>query len=124
MNDQDIRYYRRSLHPRFRSLSRLLSSLALGVLVFAPNARLRADDYVNGRFGEYLDSLRVQTGIPGLAAAVVGRSDILWERAFGYQDTDRAIAARTDTPIHVDGLTEMFTATLVMRCVEQGRLSL
>jgi CubicO group peptidase (beta-lactamase class C family) len=124
MNDQDIRYYRRSLHPRFRSLSRLLLSLALGVLVFAPNARLRADDYVNGRFGEYLDSLRVQTGIPGLAAAVVGRSDILWERAFGYQDTDRAIAARTDTPVHVDGLTEMFTATLVMRCVEQGRLSL
>jgi CubicO group peptidase (beta-lactamase class C family) len=124
MNDQDIRYYRRSLHPRFRFLSRLLLSLALGVLVFAPNARLRADDYVNGRFGEYLDSLRVQTGIPGLAAAVVGRSDILWERAFGYQDTDRAIAARTDTPVHVDGLTEMFTATLVMRCVEQGRLSL
>ena len=35
-----------------------------------------------------------------------------------------AIATRTDTPFHVDGLTQMFTATLVLRCVEEGRLSL
>jgi CubicO group peptidase (beta-lactamase class C family) len=124
MNDRYIRYYRRSLAPRFRPIQRSLLGLAVGVLFLATRAGLHADDYVNGRFGEYLDSLRVQTGIPGLAAAVVGRSDILWERAFGYEDSDRAIVARTDTPVHVDGLTEMFTASLVMRCVEQGRLSL
>src|SRR5713101_8090582 len=100
-----IRYYRRSLTPRFRPLARLLSTLALGALVLVSGARLHADDYVNGRFGEYLDSLRVQTGIPGLAAAVVGRSDILWEQAFGYQDIDRAIVTSTFTPMHLDGLT-------------------
>lgn len=119
-----IRYHRRSLEPRFRPIPRILLSLALGALLIVPVARLHADDYINGRFGEYLESLRSQTGVPALAAAVVGRSDILWERAFGYQDSDRAIVARTDTPIHVDGLTEMFAASLIMRCVEQGRLSL
>jgi CubicO group peptidase (beta-lactamase class C family) len=108
----------------FRPIQRALIGLVLGTLFLVVRAPLRADDYINGRFGEYLESLRVQTGIPGLAAAVVGRNDILWERAFGYQDVDRAIVTRTDTPMHIDGLTEMFTASLVMRCVEEGRLSL
>ena len=35
------------------------------------------------RFGDYLESLRVQTGIPGMAAALIGKNDILWSRAFG-----------------------------------------
>ena len=90
-----------------------------GLPVFA-----NADDFVNGRLGEYLESLRVQTGIPGLAAAVVGRSDVMYERGFGYDDLDRNIVTRADSPMHLDGLTEMFSASLVMRCVEQGRLSL
>jgi CubicO group peptidase (beta-lactamase class C family) len=87
-------------------------------------ASLRGDDLVNERFGEYLDSLRAQTGIPGLAAAIVDANDIVWERAFGKQDLNRSVAARTDTPFHIDGVTQMFTAAMVLRCVEEGRLSL
>jgi CubicO group peptidase (beta-lactamase class C family) len=102
----------------------LVLSAALAGLFLLVRVPLHADDFVNGWLGEYLESLRVQTGIPGLSAAVVGRGDIQWERGFGYQDVDRAVVSRTDTPIHLDGLTEMFTASLVMRCVESGRLSL
>jgi CubicO group peptidase (beta-lactamase class C family) len=94
------------------------------VLFLGIRVPLHADDFVNGRLGEYLESLRVQTGIPGLAVAVVGRNDVQYERGFGYQDLERNIVARADTPMHLDGLTEMFSASLVMRCVEQGRLSL
>jgi len=96
----------------------------VGVLFLGIRVPLHADDFLNGRLGEYLESLRVQTGIPGLAAAVVGRSDVQYERGFGYDDVDRNIVTRADTPMHLDGLTEMFSASLVMRCVEQGRLSL
>lgn len=73
---------------------------------------------------EYIESLRVQTGIPGLAVAVVGSNDLLWEQAFGRQDIERALPTRTDTPFHVDGITQVFTATRLLRCVEDGRLSL
>ena len=110
--------------PRYRPLRRTALSAALGVLFLALRVPLQADDFLNGRLGEYLESLRVQTGTPGLAAAVVGRSDIQYERGFGYDDLDRNIVTRADTPMHVDGLTEMFSASLVMRCAEQGRLSL
>ena len=83
-----------------------------------------AEDLIYNRLGEYLEHLRQQFGVPGLQAAVIGRNGILWERAFGYQDVEHSVAMRTDTPMHFDGLTESFTASLVLRCVEEGRLSL
>jgi CubicO group peptidase (beta-lactamase class C family) len=102
-------------------------AFAVAVLLFAGvpvHADDQSDGLIFGRFGEYVESLRAQAGIPGLAAAIVGRDGILWERAFGWQDLERSIAARTDTPFHVDGVTQVFTASLVLRCVEEGRLSL
>ncbi len=75
-------------------------------------------------FGAYLDSLRDQAGIPGLAAAIVDTNGIVWERAYGRQDIDRALAMRTDTPFNADGLTQTMTAAMVLRCVEERRLSL
>jgi len=96
-------------------------TVALSLCVALPS---RAEDLLLDRFGDYLESLRAQAGIPGFAVAMVGNNGILWERAFGRQDVDRAIATRTDTPFHGDGLTQMFTASLVLRCVEEGHLSL
>jgi len=99
----------------------LTTTVALSLLL---GVSLRGDDFVLDRFGDYLESLRVQTGIPGMAAAIVGTSDILWERGFGRQDLNSLVAARPDTPFHVDGVTQIFTAAMVLRCVEEGRLSL
>lgn len=75
-------------------------------------------------FSAYLDSLRDQAGIPGLAAAIVDTNGIVWERAYGQQDIDLALATRTDTPFNADGLTQTLTATMVLRCAEERRLSL
>ncbi len=94
------------------------------VLLLSPGVRLHADDLVYGRFGDYLESLRSQAGIPGLTATVIGPSDVVWERTFGQQDVDRAIATRGDTPFHADGVMQLLTASLALRCVEEGRLSL
>ena len=98
-----------------------LSAVAAALLAVAP---ARAADLIYDRFGDYLDALRAQAGIPGLAAVAVGNTDIVWERAFGKQDLERSIATRTDTPFYLDGLTQMFTASLVLRCVEQGSVGL
>lgn len=104
-------------------MRRSLLTMAVGLsLLFGVS--VRADDFVLDRFGDYLESLRVQAGIPGLAAAVVDTSDIIWERAFGRQDLETSVATRTDTPFHVDGVTQIFTAAMALRCVEEGRLLL
>jgi CubicO group peptidase (beta-lactamase class C family) len=94
---------------------------ALLLLVHAP---VRAQVLVYDVFGAYLDSLRQQAGIPGLAAAIVDNDGIAWERAYGRQDVARSIATRTDTPFNADGLTQVVTAAMALRCAEEGRLSL
>jgi len=105
-------------------MRRLFVSLITALLLLVIGAPLKADDLVFGFFGDYLESLRAQAGIPGLSAAIVGANDILWERAFGRQDLERSIPTRVDTPFELDGLTQVFTAALTLRCVEEGHLSL
>ena len=75
-------------------------------------------------FGAYLDSLRDQAGIPGLAAAIVDAKGIVWERAYGRQNVGNSLATRTDTPFNADGLTQTITAAMVLRCAEERRLTL
>ena len=96
-------------------------TILLGLGVAAP---AYAQDLIFQTFGSYLDSLRVQAGIPGLSGAVVGGSSIVWEGAFGQQNMQPTVATQTDTSFHLDGITQVVSAALVLRCVEDGRLSL
>jgi CubicO group peptidase (beta-lactamase class C family) len=105
-------------------MRRGLLLLPIAVLLLLSGARPAADDVLLDVFERYLDSLRRQAGIPGLAVAIVGEDDILWERGFGLQDVEQSIGIRGDTPFHVNGLTQTFTAALVLRCAEDGRLRL
>jgi len=98
----------------------LLLSLALLQSPALPPTR----DQLLSVFGSYFESLRVQSGIPGLAAAIVGDTDLIWEQAFGRQNLGNLTATKTDTPFHFDGLTQVVTATLVLRCIEEGRVQL
>ena len=105
-------------------MRRSLLTLTIAVLLLVLRAPVQAEDLVLGLFGDYLDSLRIQASIPALSAAIIGDNGIFWERAFGQQDVERSIATRSDTPFHLDGLTQVVTASLVLRCVEEGSLSL
>jgi CubicO group peptidase (beta-lactamase class C family) len=96
---------------------------AVALLVFA-HVPVRAQELVYEVFGAYLDSLRDQAGIPGLAAAIVDNDGVVWERAYGVQDVGRNVAVRIDTPFNADGLTQIFTAAMALRCAEERRLSL
>ena len=96
-------------------------TIALSIYVCVP---AHAQDLVYGRLRDYLEALRTQAGIPGMAAAVVGNTDVVWEQAFGKQDLEQSITTLPTTPFQVDGLTQVFTASIVLRCVEEGRLSL
>jgi CubicO group peptidase (beta-lactamase class C family) len=104
-------------------MRRSLLAIVLGSLLLA-SSPMRAQELVYTRFADYIEALRTQIGIPGIAAAIVGRSDVLWERGFGAQDIARAMPMRADTPMHLDGITQVFTATALLRCAEENRLSL
>ena len=105
----------------------LVLTLVFAGLVTTPSYSqdlLTDDSIIFDAFDAYLDSLRIQAGIPGLSAAIVGTNDILWERTYGQQNRELAIPTQIDTPYHIDGITKIFTTALAMRCVEDGKLSL
>jgi CubicO group peptidase (beta-lactamase class C family) len=104
------------------SIRRPLLTMALSLSACA--VTVTADDFVLGRFAEYLDALRTQAGIPGMAAAIVGPVAVNWEAAFGLQDVERNVATRVDTPFQLDGTTQTFVASLAIRCAGDGWLSL
>ena len=95
----------------------LLFTIAVSLSVVAvPRA---ADDLVTSRFSDYLDALRNQAGIPGLAVALV-RPEGTWEHTFGQQDLEHALPVQGDTPFHLDGTTQIVAASIILRCVEEG----
>jgi CubicO group peptidase (beta-lactamase class C family) len=104
-------------------MPRRLLPLTVAVLCVGVLARA-ADDLVLTRFGDYLEALRTQAGIPGLAATIVGPTDILWERTFGLANVERNIFTKPNTPFHTDALTQIATAAIILRCAEEGKLSL
>ena len=103
---------------------RCLAALTAASLVVCVPVQAQVQVLVYEVFGAYLDSLRDQAGIPGLAAAIVDANGIVWERAYGRQDIGNVLATRTDTPFNADGLTQTITAAMVLRCAEERRLTL
>lgn len=75
-------------------------------------------------FERYIESLRQQTGIPGMSAVIVKNGQIDWERGFGQQDIERNILAAPDTPYPIGDLTQTLSAVLLGLCAEQGQLTI
>ncbi len=103
---------------------RVIAAFLALALLQAPAALPPTRERLFASFGRYLESLRAQSGIPGMAAAIMDSDGLAWEQAFGYEDLSRSLQTRTDTLFHLDGLTQIVAATLVLRCVEEGRLTL
>ena len=103
---------------------RLVIVVLAVALLQLPQAAPPPSDQLYARFSAYLDALRIQGRMPGLAAAIVGDTDILWEGAYGQSNVEQSIAMSPDTAFHFDALTQVFTAAMTLRCVEEGKLSL
>ncbi len=76
-------------------------------------------------FERYVDALRQQSGIPGLALAIVrdGRVVDEWVRGFGVANLQNSTAVDRQTPFAIGGLSQTVAATLILRqCIESGRV--
>jgi CubicO group peptidase (beta-lactamase class C family) len=108
---------------RIPRLALLAVTLVAGVVFLLPWVG-RADSFSAIRFEQYLESLRLQAGIPGLSAVIVQNGTIAWERGFGQADVERNIPALPDTPYPIAGVTSSMSAVQVLQCVERGQLAL
>ena len=84
-----------------------------------------AQDLTFALFERYLDSLRQESAIPGLSAAIVQNGRVAWERGFGYRDVESSSHAEPDTPYPIVDLAQTFASTLLLQqCFERRDLEL
>jgi CubicO group peptidase (beta-lactamase class C family) len=75
-------------------------------------------------FERYLEALRVQAGIPGIAGAIIQNGVVVWERGLGRADIALNVPATVDTPYVIDGMSQALSSTLLLRmCVDESVLS-
>lgn len=114
------------MHPDLR---RRLGALSVALLLAtaampAQQVGLVAPSGFFPNLEAYLESLRVQAGIPAMSAAVVQDGEVVWERGLGFQNVAARVRATPDTPYLVGDVSATLAAVLLLQCVEERRLSL
>ena len=71
-----------------------------------------------------VERLREELDIPGLSLAVLRRQQVLFAEGFGYANLEKKIPATPETPYNIASLTKPFSAAVLMKLVEEGRLDL
>ena len=72
---------------------------------------------------QHIQQMMQETGVPGVAAAVVYRGETVWSRGFGLRAVDRAEAVDADTVFQLASVSKSVGATVVARQVGDGRLA-
>jgi CubicO group peptidase (beta-lactamase class C family) len=78
-------------------------------------------------FARYVEALRQQAGIPGLAVSIVRNGQIVdeWQRGFGVARVEGAVPVTPDTPFSLGDVSQTIAATLVLRhCIDRGEAEL
>jgi CubicO group peptidase (beta-lactamase class C family) len=71
-----------------------------------------------------IPDLMAEQNVPGLAVAVVDGDHVLWAQGFGYADRDTQTPVTLNTIFSVQSMSKLFTATAVMRAVQEGKVDL
>lgn len=75
------------------------------------------------RLGRRLAELVATFDVPGASVAVLTDGDVV-EAAAGVVNLRTGVATTPDSPFQVQSVTKLWTATLVMQLVDEGRISL
>lgn len=104
--------------------TRLALAALLVSIAAAPDA-FAQQELTLSLFERYIDSLRISANIPGMSAVIVQNERVIWDRGFGLSDIEHSVQARSDTPYHISGLTQVLSSVLLLeQCVETGHAAL
>ena len=78
---------------------------------------------VQASFGELdriVEDAMAETGVPGVAVAVVYDDEVVYEQAYGVRDTETGEPVTTDTVFQIASLSKPVSATIMAGLVGQG----
>nr|WP_298998319.1 serine hydrolase domain-containing protein [uncultured Allomuricauda sp.] len=72
----------------------------------------------------WLEAQAAYENIPAIMGVVVKDQDILWSRAIGKSNVEENITSNVNTACSICSISKVFTATAIMKLVDEGKLSL
>ncbi len=104
-----------------RAYSVIVLTLAAVLATGGRSAAQNSQNLSVSLFERYLDSLRIEAGIPGLSATILHEGVPVWEQSFGRQDVESGLAASATTPYMLGELSQALGGTLVLKsCLDEG----
>lgn len=73
---------------------------------------------------EEIQKIMDETQAVGLSVAVVKDGEIAYTKAFGYKNLEDSIPLSTDDMFRIASISKSFSATAIMKLVEEGKISL
>jgi D-alanyl-D-alanine carboxypeptidase len=107
---------------RWRAAMLLAALLGGWQLVVA--ALPQADAPLDERVAAIVKSEILAKGVPSVSVAVMRDGKMLLERAWGIADVEKNVSASASTTYYIGSVTKQFTAALLLKQVERGRLAL
>ena len=71
-----------------------------------------------------LENYRKNLKIPGMAIGVIENGELTWSKGLGYADLRRGVKVTPQTIFHIASLTKTFTAALLLKLEQVGKLRL
>jgi CubicO group peptidase (beta-lactamase class C family) len=91
-------------------------ALALAALIAGPAAADPVDEYIKAQMA--------RRKVPGLALAVVQRGQLMKLQGYGLASVELDVPVTPDTVFELASVTKQFTATAIMKLVEEGKIRL
>lgn len=82
------------------------------------------DPETSGRLLQVLTEARARLDVPSLQAAVVVAGEGMWTGAVGWADPRTKRMATTQDQYHIGSVSKLYTAAVIMKLVDAGKLSL
>jgi CubicO group peptidase (beta-lactamase class C family) len=105
----------------------MLSRLSLPVtalMLVSAIAPASAAEPINPAIVQQVEAARVNQGVPGLALLVMKNGQILHQQGFGLANIELSVPVSPQSLFQTGSIGKMFTAALILKLAESGRISL
>ncbi len=103
--------------PPFSILASLLLPAAMAAATAKP-----LDPAVTRRIDADVRRVLERSGAPSAVIAIVDDGRVVYRKAYGLRDSERKLAATTDTHYEIGSITKQFTAAAILQLQEAGKL--
>ncbi len=115
-----------ALDRRGAQLSAVIESLHVPTMEKESFAGKKANPLDEARlaaFAEFIESARVESGIPGAAVAIVSGDKIVFERGFGVRELGKPAKVTPSTRFMIGSITKSLTTLMMARLVDAKKLA-